>query len=369
MDLHGTFCGIVEDNKDPEKLGRVKVRVPHAYGAIGGVFGAIATNDIPWALPAGLPAGMAQSSGGMDWLPELGDQVLVRFLDGEPEKPVWEWFMQAIPAVETFGLHSYDIGEDGSVGAPKRGALTRYGHVVEWNADGLIMTTSRGYRLVFTDASTAGGDGDISLSTQSGQFLELDDSSNTVTLNANEDFYINVSSQMLALCDSISLQAMSGDIGILGGNDFNVDVAQNMTEIVAGEWTKTVGGNSTLNTTGALQLMANSLTLTTADSLNLSLGGAFGITTPQTVTLAAQKDISLTTELNMSLNFLKLTLANGVSPYVLGDQLLIFLSELVAVLTAHTHSGVLSGPGSTGPMTPLPPSPPITLVSQTIFGK
>jgi hypothetical protein len=45
-ELLGTYCGVVENVKDPEKLGRVKVRVPHVFGFIG-------QNDLPWALPAG----------------------------------------------------------------------------------------------------------------------------------------------------------------------------------------------------------------------------------------------------------------------------------------------------------------------------
>src|SRR3546814_1473831 len=96
MNLLGTYGGIVEKVNDPEKLGRVKVRVPHVYGATGGGTGFIGTNDIPWALPAGMPAGGSSNSGGFSHLPEPGDHVWVRFLDGQPEKPIREWGMQTI---------------------------------------------------------------------------------------------------------------------------------------------------------------------------------------------------------------------------------------------------------------------------------
>src|SRR3954470_6030472 len=94
MDLQGCFIGIVEKVDDPEKLGRVKVRVPHAYGIFGTEVGAVPLDDLPWALPAGLPAGGSSASGGASWLPEPGDQVVVQFLDHEPEKPIWSWLMQ-----------------------------------------------------------------------------------------------------------------------------------------------------------------------------------------------------------------------------------------------------------------------------------
>jgi hypothetical protein len=108
QELFGTYGGIVENVKDPEKLGRVKVRVPHIYGASGSSTGYIGTNNIPWALPAGMPAGGSPASGGFSHLPDVGDHVWVRFLDGEPEKPIWEWGMQTINDAKGLKLHQYN---------------------------------------------------------------------------------------------------------------------------------------------------------------------------------------------------------------------------------------------------------------------
>ena len=80
--LFGTYLGFVEEVRDPDKLGRIKARVPSAYGFSSGPGGSIGTEDIPWAIPAGLAAGGSDASGGISWLPEPGDQVFVRFLDG-----------------------------------------------------------------------------------------------------------------------------------------------------------------------------------------------------------------------------------------------------------------------------------------------
>jgi hypothetical protein len=370
MDLRGTFGGIVEDNKDPEKLGRLKVRVPHIYGAVGGVFGAIATNDLPWALPAGLPNGLSQQSGGMDWLPQVGDQVLVRFLDAEPEKPVWEWFMQTLDGAKNFPLHAYESSSGGSVGAPKRGALVRYGHTVEWNADGLILTTSKGYRVLLTDASDAGNDGDITIQTQAGQFLDLDDSANTVSLNVNEDYNINVANEMLALCDSISLQTMSSDIDLISGNAMSVQTVADLQETIGKNWLMTVVGTTTFDLTGSFALTsAQAVSLTAGANLSLTAVGSLNLAATGAMAINSIGAFSITSPLPMALNFLTLSLGPGISPFVLGDQLLAYLVALTTVLTSHTHSGVFPGPSQTGPMTPSAPVPPPTMLSLFITGK
>ena len=88
MEYFATYAGYVEDNKDPDNIGRLKVRVPTVYGPADSQKNTISTADLPWALPAGLPAGGSPDSGAIQWLPEPGDHVYVRFLDGEPEKPI-----------------------------------------------------------------------------------------------------------------------------------------------------------------------------------------------------------------------------------------------------------------------------------------
>lgn len=153
MQYPATYAGTVEDTRDPEQLGRMKVRVPSVYGpdALGNT---IATSDLPWALPAGLPAGGSSQSGAIQWLPEVGDHVFVRFLDGEPEKPVWEWAGQdRRQATEYPYLRRQPGGyqEDGS--APRSALLTRYDHLVDIQEDTVTIRTKSGYKLRFTDST------------------------------------------------------------------------------------------------------------------------------------------------------------------------------------------------------------------------
>jgi hypothetical protein len=66
----GIYYGVVLSVEDPEKVGRIKVRVR-------GIFDEpIKKEDIPWAVPTG-------NSGGI----ELGSEVAVWFTDGDIERP------------------------------------------------------------------------------------------------------------------------------------------------------------------------------------------------------------------------------------------------------------------------------------------
>lgn len=180
--LFGTYAGVVESAKDPEKRGRMKVRVPVVYGPAEG---AIPTADLPWALPAGLPAGGSSASGGVDWLPEVGDQVWVRFLDGEPEKPLWEWALQNTKQAKNYPFRRYE-GD-----TPNRHALlTRYGQSIEWSEAGITSVTSKGYSVQLIDAGKTALDGAIELKTGKAYFFRMMDDTDQLALFIK---YVNAS--------------------------------------------------------------------------------------------------------------------------------------------------------------------------------
>lgn len=74
VDRSKTYVGIVEDNQDPKKLGRVRVRVLD-------LFDEIPVEDIPWATP------WKDLSGHMVSIPEKGKVVTVVFDQGNIYKP------------------------------------------------------------------------------------------------------------------------------------------------------------------------------------------------------------------------------------------------------------------------------------------
>lgn len=309
-----TYAGIVASNTDPLKLGRIKVRVPHVYGSDATGSGYIGTNDLPWALPAGMPAGGSALSGGFSQIPENGDKVWVRFLDGEPEKPIWEWGMQSVDDRDSLLLHRYGVGTP--VGPPDRTLWTRYGHAIEINAGSMILTTSQGYRLVLTDASEAGaGDGKLTLTTANGNMVELNDLDDTVKVLVVEDLYYTIGSGVIGQSDSYSWQTMSQDYELIVGGAYNLTASAGIDITNAADTSIDSLGSTRFTTTG---------------------------------------------DFTMGFATLKLGLL-AVEPAVLGTQLVTFLSGLLAWLSTHTHTSATPGTPTSPPLVP-----PVPTVQPTV---
>jgi uncharacterized protein involved in type VI secretion and phage assembly len=73
--IHGVVSGVVTNNKDPDDLGRVKVKFPWLSD----------TEESWWARIA---APMAGKERGAYFLPEVDDEVLVAFEHGDPRFPI-----------------------------------------------------------------------------------------------------------------------------------------------------------------------------------------------------------------------------------------------------------------------------------------
>lgn len=72
--IHGVVTGVVTNNQDPEKLGRVRVRFPWLSKS----------EESAWARVASPMAGKER---GLWTLPEVDDEVLVAFERGDPRFP------------------------------------------------------------------------------------------------------------------------------------------------------------------------------------------------------------------------------------------------------------------------------------------
>ncbi|MCL4706188.1 hypothetical protein KJ068_13555 [bacterium] len=75
---YGKYRGVVTDNQDPKKLGRIRVNVPGLLGP---------QVQTGWAMPC-LPYGGAFDLG-FFFLPEIGSGVWVEFEGGDLEFPIW----------------------------------------------------------------------------------------------------------------------------------------------------------------------------------------------------------------------------------------------------------------------------------------
>lgn len=313
---HGPYVGTVESNKDPEKLGRVKVSVPHVFGIPDTATGGVGINDLPWAIPAGLPAGGSAQSGGVDWLPEPGDQVLVFFLDGEPEKPVWMWMMQTIDQAKAYKIYNYGVGTP--VGNPTRAGLTRYGHTFEINSGSVLMSTSTGYQAVLLAGDRFLFNGQARISTPRGHLFEFDDQNNLLTLNVTGDCQQNIGGQWLSISDSVDFTTVTGDFSVTSGRNFTADVLDDV-EITSGG-----KGSMSFGTTLNLDALGD-VTAVSGAQMQLTSAALFQITAP----------------------FINIG-ASPVEPAVLGQRLTQLFNVFFLWCAGHTHSNGNDG-SPTGP--------------------
>ena len=71
---NGIVIGVVADLDDPERLGRVRVKLPHLNDEVS-----------DWSRQA---TPMGGRDRGLFFRPEVGDEVLVAFEHGDPDRPV-----------------------------------------------------------------------------------------------------------------------------------------------------------------------------------------------------------------------------------------------------------------------------------------
>ena len=144
----GKYRGFVVDRRDPEQLGRLRVRVP-----------SLLADALPgWAWPV-TPYGGAGI--GLFALPQPDDIVWVEFMEGDLAHPLWSGCAWAKP--------------DGNNELPRE-ALDAY-------PDAVVLRTASGHAVVLTDVD---GREQITIRATNGCEVVLDPNSNRVTVTAGE---------------------------------------------------------------------------------------------------------------------------------------------------------------------------------------
>ncbi|WP_329477772.1 phage baseplate assembly protein V [Kribbella sp. NBC_01484] len=162
----GVVAGVVTNNKDPDKLGRVKVRFPW-----------LSDTDESWWARVASP--MAGKDRGVFFLPEVDDEVLVLFEHGDPRFPY------VIGALWNGSTPPFLTNDDGK--NDKRVIRSRSGHTITLNdkdgeetieivdktGDNSVVISSKDNKLTISassDISITSANGKVSLS---GKGIEL----------------------------------------------------------------------------------------------------------------------------------------------------------------------------------------------------
>ena len=169
------LVGIVTDNNDPEKWGRVKVKFPtltedHASN---------------WARVVSIGAG---NNRGFDCLPEINDEVLVGFEHGDIHRPyviggVWNGQDQP-PESVTNSVQSDKVR--------LRTIKTRTGHTFQFVEEdkgeskaGVYLTTTKGHQVNLNDSQKK-----IVIKTTGGHEIKLDDQGGTIDITSTANLNI-----------------------------------------------------------------------------------------------------------------------------------------------------------------------------------
>ena len=195
--VSGLQTGIVTDNEDPDGEFRVRVRLP-----------LVDDGDGVWARVAALDAGAER---GFLIRPEIGDEVVLGFLDDDPRHPVLLGMLhssaKAAPLAPSNDNH-------------EKAFVSRSGMRVHFDDDQKILTLSTpgGHQLVMDEAAQT-----LLIEDQSGNKIEMSSSGITIesatalTLKSGTDGTLQAGTT-LALEGSASAELKSGGTTTLSGS-------------------------------------------------------------------------------------------------------------------------------------------------------
>jgi len=193
---YGKYRGVVKDNEDPARLGRLKVTVPSVLGTD------VVTG---WVTPCA-PFGGAADQGFL-FIPEREAGVWVEFEEGNLESPIWVgtyWTRPDSGSQLPKPLAADGTAQDAVQDPPTAKIIkTRKGHTIQLeDKDGaesvLVREGVRGHLI------TMDKDG-VTVTDAAGNSIQMTDSA--MTLHAVVPFTIDASGQPVSIvCDSIDLK-------------------------------------------------------------------------------------------------------------------------------------------------------------------
>ena len=185
---------VVSSNSDPKGLGRVQVQFDWQKRS------GKSTNWIRVQTPDAGGSGIANR--GMVFIPEVGDQVMVGFEYGDPNRP--------------YVMGSVFSGSEGKGGGEENNYHT--------------IVTKSGRQIILNDAD----DGGIVIADANGSSIELNVSGSSITISAPEEVLIQ--------SKNIRFEAEE-NVTVIAGKDYDRKVKENSSVVVNGDNSVSVKGN------------------------------------------------------------------------------------------------------------------------------
>lgn len=221
------YIGKVEDNKDPQKVGRLKIRVPNIHGD------EVETPEIPdWAEPC-FPYG-GYDDEGFFFIPTVKARVLVAFVNGDPTKPIWFGCQHSQFPEQGFPMPPLEAYEDDEAYVYRKQIKTPTGYIL-WDdaADRFCFVHRSGSYIVFTE------EGDINIKPSRNMNIEapgnISISSLTGCVNIHADQYANISAKnqgvaVTSALSTVNIISASKDINLNAAKNINLNAGQSIIE-------------------------------------------------------------------------------------------------------------------------------------------
>ncbi|HAC65224.1 MAG TPA: type IV secretion protein Rhs [Cyanothece sp. UBA12306] len=203
--VHTVLVGIVSNNKDPKNWGRVRVKLPTLTE----------DHESYWARVVGIGAG---NDRGFDCLPEINDEVLVVFENGDIHRPyiiggVWNGQDKPPEKVD-------DTIDNGKVRL--RTIKTRTGHTLQFVEEdkgsvkkGIYLDSVYGHQVHLQDTEK-----NIQIKTKNGHTVDLNDQSNQITIKTAQGAKATII--MKGSNGDITIKSSVGKIAIEGQQEVSV---------------------------------------------------------------------------------------------------------------------------------------------------
>jgi hypothetical protein len=296
--------GVIENNVDPEKLGRCQVRI---FGMHPDDRDEYPTDDLPWAVILTSTSNVADQ--GSTFTLENGDFVAVGFFDPEKQKPVvlgsFARFVNATPDF-TVGF-SDPNGVNPDSGWTGESTIPRLAR--NENIDQTIIQDKKDNRTTGVDC--AGTTWDEPETQYAAEYphnkviktrhhvIEMDDtdgaervhvhhkSGSSIEIHPNGDAVVITKGSHYDMVEGDYDEVAKGDRNCRSENGLNVGVGGAMTTDVGGAMTTDVGGAMTTDVGGAM-------TTDVGGAMTTDVDGAMETTVASTITVSATGNITIT---------------------------------------------------------------------------
>lgn len=209
--LNRYYIGTVVDNKDPDKLKRIKVSINKLLTG--------STSDLPWVYPKGSSFLGSSSAAGEVSIPEMGSRVLIEFANQDIYSPFYSSSLLSVSEIQDIFNEDYpnSYGFKDSIG--------------NW----LKINKTQQY---------------IELMHCSGSFIKIQ-KDGTITLNSTKDIVLTAANDINATA--------GGKVNIKSSSSTSIDAGSTASVKSGSKTTIQSGGNFEVNSSGSILEVAAAL--------------------------------------------------------------------------------------------------------------